>query len=748
MILNRWKLLKSGFRKNSRSKRNGKAESPLWMRWLIGVLLLFSLVLMFPGGKSLQFADMKEGSISTRRVVAPFNFEILKNPEEVRRDRELAVRDVYRIFHLDRMRADELARQMDLFFRELERTRQIVAQNPGRMSALRDSLFSRYNLGVVDTVYLSDLVNPAGRLSRQLLSDLHTRAKRTARDILGVGVMDIARDRITNPNKRIIVIENDQMIEHPIEDFNDISAAKTKAAIQMQQDYPRQKYMAQIGYSIVNFFLRPNLIFDEQMYQQKVAEVEAMVPLSTGFVYENEKIVDRNERITPEIRKELVSLSTAMAERGMQEGGLRRIVHFIAKAVFVFILLAMLALIIRLQVPDILKETGTLLLIALIVLIVCGATFLIRRLDASEYLVPAALGAMLLATLFDLKTGYAGAAVLSVLVGGIWGNEYNLTVVSFIAGVIGVITISRLRDRSQVIHTILSLAGTYIIVILIMGFIRFIPLREIIRDWPAGAANGLFTPIVVYGLLPLIESVFGITTDFTLLELSNLNHPLLKRLSMEASGTYHHSITVGNLAEAASQAVSANSLLARVGSYYHDIGKIEKAEYFVENQIEERNPHNKLNPRMSALILMNHVKSGLELADQYKLPQAIKDMIIQHHGTTVMSFFYQKAMSKNDSGDVSAEDYRYPGPKPQTKEAAIVMLADAVEASARALKDPTHSRLKGVVEDLVDSRFKEGQMDESPLTLKDLDRIKESFLMILAGVFHTRVEYPDKEGEE
>src|SRR4030042_3572043 len=272
MILNRWKLLKSGFRKTSRSKRKGNAEAPLWVRWLIGVLLLFSLVLMFPGGKSLQFADMKEGSISTRRVVAPFNFEILKNPEEVRRDRELAVRDVYRIFYLDRMRADELARQMDLFFRELERTRQIVAQNPGRMSALRDSLFSRYNLGVVDTVYLSDLVNPAGRLRRPLLSDLHTRAKRTARDILGVGVMDIARDRITNPNKCIIVIENDQMIEHPIEDFNDISAAKIKAAIQMQQDYPRQKYMAQIGYSIVNFFLRPTLIFDEQMYQQKVAE--------------------------------------------------------------------------------------------------------------------------------------------------------------------------------------------------------------------------------------------------------------------------------------------------------------------------------------------------------------------------------------------------------------------------------------------------------------------------------------------
>jgi putative nucleotidyltransferase with HDIG domain len=257
--------------------------------------------------------------------------------------------------------------------------------------------------------------------------------------------------------------------------------------------------------------------------------------------------------------------------------------------------------------------------------------------------------------------------------------------------------------------------------------------------------NGLLTPIMTYGLLPLIESTFDITTDFSLLELSNLNHPLLKRLSVQAPGTYHHSIIVGNLAEAAAQAVNANSLLARVGSYYHDVGKMEKAEYFVENQISKENPHRKLVPRMSALILMNHVKRGLEIAEKYKLPSSIKEIIVQHQGTTLMSFFYQKALEKNGSEKVSEEDYRYPGPKPQAKEAAIVMLADAVEAATRSLKEPTHSRLKGLIEDLVDGRFQEGELDESPLTLKDLGRIKESFLTILAGTFHARVEYPEKE---
>ena len=310
---------------------------------------------------------------------------------------------------------------------------------------------------------------------------------------------------------------------------------------------------------------------------------------------------------------------------------------------------------------------------------------------------------------------------------------------------VGVIAIKRVRSRSQLIEAIFLLAGANIFAITFMGFLRFLPLRDIINQWLFGAINGLVTPILTYGLMPLVESVFDITTDFSLLELSNLNHPLLKKLSVQASGTYHHSIIVGNLAEAAAHAVGANSLLARVGSYYHDIGKIEKSEYFVENQISGENPHKKLTPRMSALILMNHVKKGLELAEKSRLPSAIREIIAQHHGTTIMSFFYQKAVDVKDTSEASEEDYRYPGPRPQTKEAAIVMLGDVVEAATRTLKNPTHNRLKGIIEDLVDGRFQEGQLNESPLTLRNLERIKESFLTILAGTFHTRVEYPDRE---
>jgi putative nucleotidyltransferase with HDIG domain len=335
---------------------------------------------------------------------------------------------------------------------------------------------------------------------------------------------------------------------------------------------------------------------------------------------------------------------------------------------------------------------------------------------------------------------------MSVLVGGLWGNEFSLAAASFFTGVVGVIAIKRVRRRSQLIEAVLLMIGAYIFSITFMGFLSYLPFKSILNEWQFGALNGVFTPIVAYGLLALFESTFDITTDFSLLELSNLNHPLLKELSVEAPGTYHHSILVGNLAEAAAQAVNANSLLARVGSYYHDIGKIDKSEYFVENQIRGKNPHRKLTPRMSALILANHVKKSLEFAENHKLPTAIRDIMAEHHGRTIMDFFYQKAINlKADDEVINEEDYRYPGPKPQTKESAIVMLADAVEAASRTLKQPTHSRLKGLIEDLVDERFKEGELDESPLTLRDLERIKEAFLTILAGTFHTRVEYPEQE---
>jgi len=248
--------------------------------------------------------------------------------------------------------------------------------------------------------------------------------------------------------------------------------------------------------------------------------------------------------------------------------------------------------------------------------------------------------------------------------------------------------------------------------------------------------------VIAFGLLIFYEKVFKVTTDLTLLELSDFNHPLLKELSSKAPGTFHHSIIMGNLSEAAAESIGANSILARVGCYYHDIGKMSKPQFFIENQLDQNNKHNELNPTMSTKIIISHVRDGIEMAKKHKLPQQIIDFIPMHHGTTLVAYFYDKAQSSSKE-EISDQTYRYPGPKPQTKETGIVMLADAIEASTRTIEEPSPQKLENNIREVIRRRFMEGELDECDLTLKDLTKIKDSFLKILVGIHHHRLKYPD-----
>ncbi len=250
-------------------------------------------------------------------------------------------------------------------------------------------------------------------------------------------------------------------------------------------------------------------------------------------------------------------------------------------------------------------------------------------------------------------------------------------------------------------------------------------------------------------LLPIFESLFDVTTNFTLMELSDLNRPLLRRLTLEAPGTYHHSLLVGNLVEAVASDVRANNLLARVGAYYHDIGKLAKPEYFFENKGDNINKHEKLTPTMSALILASHVKEGIELAKKEKLPKVVVDTIRQHHGTTVMAYFYQKALEYDSHDSVNIDDFRYPGPRPQSKETALIMLADSAEAAVRSLREPTAPRIRAIVGKIIEARMNDGELDQSGLTLNDVAIIREQYIKLLTGIFHPRISYPNQEeGEE
>jgi putative nucleotidyltransferase with HDIG domain len=361
------------------------------------------------------------------------------------------------------------------------------------------------------------------------------------------------------------------------------------------------------------------------------------------------------------------------------------------------------------------------------------------------YAIPLATGSMLVALLIDIHTAIVFSVITSLLSGILLNNPFY-TIFTFASSLTGAFGVIRCKRRSAIWR-----AGLFVgLVSLFTALtIRYLQGQFITIDTPltAGVAffNGLIVATLVSAFLPLLEYLFSLTTDISLLEHLDLNQPVMRNLLLEAPGTYHHCIMVGSLVEAAAEAVEVNPLLARVSAYYHDIGKIKMPEYFVENQRLPVSRHEKLAPRMSSLILMSHVKEGVELARKHKLPQSVIDIIQQHHGTSVMTYFYEKA--KEQRGEAtnppSANEFRYPGPKPQTRVAALVLMADAVEAASRAeLSDPTPARISELVDRIINRFFLDGQLDSCELTLKDLREIKSNFVFILASMFRKRIHYP------
>jgi putative nucleotidyltransferase with HDIG domain len=360
------------------------------------------------------------------------------------------------------------------------------------------------------------------------------------------------------------------------------------------------------------------------------------------------------------------------------------------------------------------------------------------------YAIPLATGAMLTALLIDVHTAIVFSVITSLLA-GIWLSNPFFSIFHFAASLTAAFGVIRCKKRSAIwragFFVGLVSVCTCLIIILIQGPVLSV---ETTLALSFAFLNGLIVAILVSAILPLLEYIFNLTTDISLLELLDLNQPLMRNLLVEAPGTYHHSIIVGNLVESAAEAVGVNPLLARVSAYYHDIGKIKMPEYFIENQRIPTSRHDKLAPRMSSLILMSHVKEGVELAKHNKLPDSIIDIIQQHHGTSVITYFYQKAKEQHvdSSSPIKETDFRYSGPKPQSRVAALVLIADAVEAASRALTDPTPSRISAVVERVVNHFFLDGQLDDCELTLKDLMEIKSHFVYLLTSVFHKRVSYP------
>ena len=381
-------------------------------------------------------------------------------------------------------------------------------------------------------------------------------------------------------------------------------------------------------------------------------------------------------------------------------------------------------------------------------LLVANSAFAIPD-DAVVYAVPAAVGTMLVCIFIGfeiaLPFGLLGGLCSAMLI----GQGLDFFIFFLINSAMAAYWVQHRRERKAFIIAGAKLGLLNMVVATVLSiYASDFEATDLLWIWSMAFVGGISSAIITLGIAPLIEMTFGFTTDITLLELANLDRPILRQLMLEAPGTYHHSVIVGSLVEAAAADIGANPLLAKVCGYYHDIGKVKKPLYFIENQSNGRNKHDKLAPSMSSLILIAHIKDGIEIANKNKLGKAITDTIQQHHGTSLISYFYEKAKQVKGSAGVKVDNFRYPGPKPQTREAGLVMLADVVEAASRALDNPTPARIQGLVQHLINKIFSDGQLDECELTLKDLHRIAKSFNQILYGIHHHRIEYAEAAGKE
>lgn len=477
----------------------------------------------------------------------------------------------------------------------------------------------------------------------------------------------------------------------------------------------------------------PNRNFDREATDGARDAAMAEVKPITTVVPENAVVVREGEVITPDHMRVLDALGVNQIHFNYR----RLLGNTLMVATMMLVIVGYLGQ----ERRNVYKRTKNLALIAVISVL---TGFVCRSLSGqSHFLAPVAMASILSCVLVENRLAFLLTAFCALYVGALTQN-LSVACVGQVSGVVGILALGRADRRSDLIAAMLAVAFANALGTLTFALIDMKDWQHAFQDVMYGSLNGVLSVALAVGVLPVLENLFGVTTHFRLLDISNPGEPLLQKLLREAPGTYQHSIMVANLAEAAAQAVGANALRCKVGAYYHDIGKMKRPRFFVENQMGGENPHEKLTPTLSTMIIHSHVKDGLEMAKQHKLPDMITDFIAQHHGTSLVSYFYHQACNRcQEGGTVFEEDFRYPGPKPQTRETGIVLLCDGIEAAARTLSSPTPEKISELVHKMVRHHLEDGQLDECGLSLQDLQQIRESLIRSLQGIYHNRLEYPE-----
>ncbi len=692
-------------------------------RWgLLAAVALLTYAL-YPVARSFDTPVLDAGEVSPVEVVAPFAFQVPKSPAEIAQEAGALSATVRPIYEYQRAAVDSVVAQVEALFAALDG----AATDSERVEVAR-----RFGVRLLPDE--AHLLAPGDRRTAFRRALLRLARQELVRGVPASGAIEfeLSPELVVRRDGSERVMARDSVL----------SFARYLARRAAFHPAPNSSLGDQLFVKLIHGVFRPTLVPNVAETERRRAEMRASVDSIQDVVRANERIVAAHEVVTPEVRDRLLALRAELLRRGEgRVGDWRGMAGQILTDGTILAVLWLLLLLYRREAYDDLRQLAAIATVFAVA--VFGAWLNLRFVSAAPELIPIPFAAMLITVLMGGRVAMVVALVLAILLGtqAAYGGQNALYIAS-LGGVAATLGVRTIRRRSQLLAAAGIVAAGFALAALTLGLRYGWTASAIGVSALRGAVNGLVSAALVTIALPIFEAAARVTTDLTLLELSDPNQPLLRRLAMEAPGTYAHSVAMANLCEAACNAIGASGLLARVGCYYHDVGKLRRPQFFVENQGHGTNPHDKLKPEVSAAIIRGHVKDGVALAEEHRLPDAVKAFIPEHHGTQEISYFLDRARTRGALEDVDPEVFRYPGPRPRSVETAVALLADGVEAALRVLDDPTPQQVRDAIEHLIEQRVQARQLAEAPLTLAQLDRVREEFVRVLGSMSHNRIDYP------
>jgi len=702
-----------------------------FVRGLIVLITIFIIALFFPRSETID-KEVRIGDIWTSKdLIAQFSFPVLKYPDEYERDVQDAQKSVLPIFELNDTSSSFALNSIGVFTDKFKKDSRDYVE--GKITI--DSLLNLYSLDIKPVEAQELLLH----LDDNFFNELKLILKNLVEYIYSTGYLNLSKEEIDRDSIFVRIRKVEE--KHSKDIFFDKNDIERILIESIEKIEVRKAIVVPLIKVFFKDFVKPNLIYNERDTFLAKEEAKNRVSKNVGIVLENERIVAKHQKITEDIKRKIDSYRRIKFEKGER---FDTILQFFGKFLHITVLLLILGIYIFLFRKKVYSNTSKILILSIILILISFFAYISSRIEIDlpvEYLIFIPTASMLVTIIFDSRLGFYVTVVASLIIGGIRGNDYTIATANIVAGALAVYSVRDIKNRSQIFRSLLFILLGYFTTIVAFGLERFSSFTEISNEIIFALANSIISPVLTYGLLIFFERIFNVTTDLTLIELADFNHPLLQELRLKAPGTFHHSVNMSILSESAAKAIGANTILTKVGALYHDVGKIVEPNYFIENIRDERSEHEDLDPEHSAQIILNHVEEGIDIARKYNLPEEIIDFIPMHHGTTQVQYFL--TIAKKLKKKIDEDKFRYPGPKPKSKETAIVMLADAVESMSRNLEVVNEEVLSELIDEVIRKRFFEGQLDDSNLTLKDLTKIKESFVNTLLGFYHQRIEYPE-----